>query len=219
MKAAEQLNPQKKIVKFNAPADKYKYDKKFNIKKYDCENIIGVGIKFKNTPANDACGAIVLGDYAASVSFSGADIADRYFEFRFNQNSCWNTPDSLRIFDYNSYCSLGEIEEIVFIYKINPNVEGLPDNSVKLTSDNNTFDISEYRSIGNIESITINFADYTYGGNGALVFGNWESSYSFNMSRENGKSITIDVENIADTFTIYNWYNLSSITSIELNFE
>ena len=207
-----------KTIRFAPPSGGYKYNMKYDIKTYDCENIIGVGITFRKAPADGASGAVVLGEYAASVSFGKADVSDRYFEFRFDQDSCWCKPDTLRIFDYNSYSPLGEIEEIVFIYNIEPEISTPSSNSVSITSENGTFSISEYCKTQKIESVTINFADYTYGGNGALVFGNWESSYSFNMSRENGTSVTISVDNITDTFKVYNWYNLSDVISVTLNF-
>ena len=135
------------------------------------------------------------------------------FEFSFDPCSLWKAPDTVTV--YRWYGENPEIEEIEFVYTEEALPE-VPENSVVLTSENNTFDISDYNP-ENLKSVTIVLENEVYNGGGQIVSDNWTAS-SFVINRACGKTVTVDVSNMSDTFSVNFWNEDSVIESIILNY-
>lgn len=185
----------------------------YDIKEYDCAHISGVKIKFRNDIASDFSGAVVLGDYVVMGNINSSTCCGSSFEFSFDPCSLWKAPDTVTV--YRWYGENPEIEEIEFVYTEEALPE-VPENSVVLTSENNTFDISDYNP-ENLKSVTIVLENEVYNGGGQIVSDNWSAS-SFVINRACGKTVTVDVSNMSDTFSVNFWNEDSVIESIILNY-
>ncbi len=187
------------------------FGKNYDLNGFDYRHINGVKIKFKNELADDFYGAVVLGNYTVSENISRSSCDGNTFEFSFDETALWRAPDTITVYKWSGEDPV--IEEIEFTYAEEPEFV-VPEGSVVLAS-SDTYDISEY-ALGYVTSVTIVLKEEIYNGGGQIVFDNWSSS-SFNITRASGRTITVDVSNTSDSFSINLWGDESGIESVIVN--
>ncbi len=176
--------------------DNMTYGKIYDLKDYDFAHISGVKLKFKNNISNDFTGAVVLGNYTYSESINSTTCSGNTFEFSFDNLGLWRAPDTITVYRWAGEDP--EIEEIEFTYTEDTAIP--EDGFVIAPSDNGSFEISNT----DIKSVTIVLKEEVYSGGGQIVFDNWSSS-SFNITRANGRAVTVDVSNASGRFNINLW--------------
>lgn len=190
------------------------YGKTYSLKDCDYTHICGVRVRFAEDVSSDFSGAAILGNYAVSGSINSCTCSGNVFEFAFSPESLWSAPDSITVQSWGG--AAPEITEIEFIYSEDAEAV-IPESSVLLVSEDNRYDISAYDK-SEITSVTFVLRNEVYNGGGQIVFDNWSSS-SFNLNRAAGKTVTVNVSNVSDVFSINFWGASPEIECVILNFE
>lgn len=193
--------------------DNIVYGKKYDISDCDYTHISGVRIKFRNELPADFSGAVVLGNYAVTGSINSSTCTGNVYEFRFSQSDLWAAPDTFAVCRWSG--TDPEILEAEFICSESEKTE-IPENSAVITPENGRYDISAYDA-SEICSVTLVLSEEVYSGGGQIVFDNW-SSASFSLSRALGRTVTAEISNISDSFTVNFWGDTAEIEMVILNF-
>ena len=190
----------------------FEYGKEYALDDY--AHISGVKITFKKDVAEDFSGNVVLGDYAVSGSINKGTCKGNTYELSFNPLSLWAKPDTITVNKWSGEDP--EIASIDYVY-VKDEMPVIPETSVVLTSENNSFDISGYNK-DEIKSITLILKNEAYNGGGQIVFDNYSSS-SFNINRAAGKAITVNVSNVSNKFNVNLWGDSCEIDKVVLNYK